>query len=196
MKKCTKCKVFFSIDCFHNDCSKKDGKHSSCRECSNSPDRKLRRVLNKNKKREYDKDRYEKHRDATIEKSKKYYENNKEKIFKYYKERSKSDLSFKLKKRLRSRIYKALKGNQKRGSVINDLGRSIEYLKSHLQKSFYDNPKTGEVMNWENYGNFGWHIDHIVSLKELDLTNPHFFKKACHYTNLQPLRWFDNLAKG
>ena len=76
------------------------------------------------------------------------------------------------------------------GSAVRDLGCSVEELKRHLEKQFQ--PK----MNWENYGLYGWHIDHIKPLVNFDLTNREQFLEACHYTNLQPLWAEDNLSKG
>jgi len=84
----------------------------------------------------------------------------------------------------------AIKKHSKTGSAVRDLGCSIDELKQHLESKFLPG------MTWNNYGRFGWHIDHIRPLSQFDLTNPEQLKIACHYTNLQPLWWRDNLSKG
>ena len=47
-------------------------------------------------------------------------------------------------------------------------------------------------MSWDNYGNNGWHIDHIIPLS---LVNKYSIEKLTHYTNLQPLWVIDNRRK-
>lgn len=103
-----------------------------------------------------------------------------------------SGLTFneKIKHRLRSRLWQSLNGGYKSGSAVRDLGCSIEELKSHLESKFH------EGMSWDNYGKDGWHIDHIKPLASYDLSDPEEFKRACHYSNLQPLWAEDNLRKG
>jgi hypothetical protein len=103
--------------------------------------------------------------------------------------REKHDLSFKIKRRLRHRLYCALKNNIKIGSSIEELGCSVIELKQHLESKFQSG------MTWENYGLRGWHIDHIIPLDSFDLSDPEQLRKACHYTNLQPLWAKDNLVK-
>jgi hypothetical protein len=48
-------------------------------------------------------------------------------------------------------------------------------------------------MSWNNYGK--WHIDHVMPLSAFNLNNIEDVKKACHYTNLQPLWAIDNIKK-
>lgn len=89
---------------------------------------------------------------------------------------------------LRNRLNKALKRKTKSGSAVNNLGCSIEFLKTYLESKFT------EGMTWENQGK--WHIDHIKPLCSFNLENKEELLKACHYTNLQPLWAKDNLRKG
>lgn len=112
---------------------------------------------------------------------------NKEKRRLYSKNRLSKDINFRLTKYLRSRLYSAIKNNQKLGSAVSDLGCTIEELRFYLEKSFTS------LMTWDNYGD--WHIDHVRPLASFDLTNPKQFKEACHYTNLQPLWAEDNFKK-
>ncbi len=121
--------------------------------------------------------------------NKQWYENNKEYHNKYIKNKRLNDENFRIKVNLRSRLSQAVKNGQKSGSAIKDLDCSIFYLKRHLEAQFQPG------MTWGNYGLYGWHIDHIIPLFNFDLSNSKEFKKACHYTNLQPLWAKDNLSK-
>jgi len=96
---------------------------------------------------------------------------------------------------IRSRLSLAVKGKQKFGSAISDLGCSIAHLKIKLQLKFHRSPRgKHEYMTWDNYGE--WHIDHKRPLASFDLSDPQQLKDACHYTNLQPMWAKDNLKKG
>ena len=128
--------------------------------------------------------------------SKKYRETHKEQINAYFRNRKKNDLDFKIKCLLRDRLNQAMKNNQKSGSAIADLGMSIENFKIYLEERFCANPDTSEMMGWENYGMFGWHIDHIIPLSAFDLTDREQLLKAVHYSNLRPMWAKQNLTEG
>lgn len=121
-------------------------------------------------------------------------ENNKERTLRKskerHKERLKTDVNYKLSCSLRHRLNMAIKNNQKIGSAIEELGCSVEELKRYIESKFQID------MNWNNYGLKGWHIDHIRPLSSFNLSDIEEFKKACHYSNLQPLWWRDNIVKG
>jgi hypothetical protein len=120
-----------------------------------------------------------------------WYENNKSRMQNYHAQycnnKYKNDINFKICTILRSRLNKAVKRNQKSGSAVRDLGCTIDFLKTYLESMFLSG------MSWSNHGE--WEIDHILPLSSFDRSNPEELKKACHYTNLQPLWAKDNLSK-
>jgi hypothetical protein len=107
----------------------------------------------------------------------------------YEKQKRETDILFKLRSNVRSRIKMFLKSNNitKNNSTFNLVGCSPEFLKEHLENQFV------KEMSWDNYGIIGWHIDHIIPLSSAQ--NEEELKKLCHYTNLQPLWAEDNLKK-
>jgi hypothetical protein len=156
------------------------------------------------KKRDY----YKQNKERLSKIKKQYYKENREKILaadKLYKalhkdelreyrrirnqERYNNDIDFKIKKKLKARLYAAMKNNYISGIAIKNLGCSIEELKKYLESKFQPG------MTWNNYGRGGWEVDHIRPLSSFDLTKEDQVKIACHYTNLQPLWREDNLKK-
>ena len=106
-------------------------------------------------------------------------------------QRLKSDVPFRLAAKLRTRLNMAVRKSSKAGSAVRDLGCTVDELKSYLESRFTPG------MTWNNYGRGSgkWNIDHIVPLASVDLTDRDQFLKVCHYSNLQPLWWIDNLRK-
>lgn len=96
-------------------------------------------------------------------------------------------LEVRLRNALRARIKKTLKTTQKTTSTTELVGCSIEQLKKHIEKKF------SEGMNWENWSQYGWHLDHIIPLSSAKTKEE--MESLCHYKNLQPLWWRDNLSK-
>lgn len=127
-----------------------------------------------------------------IEMKRDYLKKNPEKVKvwkKNYHLRHKNNPEYILSTNLRKRILKVLGRKKDRDSAIDFLGCSINELKFYLEGKFKDG------MTWENHGNEGWHIDHILPLAYFDLTDKEQAKKAFHYTNLQPLWAIENLKK-
>ena len=94
-------------------------------------------------------------------------------------------LNAKIARNLRTRFWIALSGKTKMTSAVSDLGCSIDEFKEKIALAFHDNPVDGRPMSWDNYGE--WEMDHITPLSQIDLTAAENQKKACHYSNLQPL---------
>lgn len=94
------------------------------------------------------------------------------------------------KKKLRGRIYVALKRGVKSEGTMELLGCTIEAFKEYFQSLFT------EGMSWDVYLKGGIHIDHKIPCKHFNLAFPAEQKKCFHYTNLQPLWGIDNLKKG
>lgn len=144
---------------------------------------------NKDKILSYCREYYTKNSSKIKQRSKVYREKNKTKINTYFKNRRAADIQFKISQNLRNRFGKLFRCSKRPGSAVKDLGCSIEQLKQHLESKFQPG------MTWDNYGLYGWHVDHIVALAKFDLTDQQQFLKACHYTNLQPLWAEDNIKK-
>lgn len=109
----------------------------------------------------------------------------------YEKERRDRDSLYKCKKNLRDRLNKALKVNSwKKDTHFSEyIGCSQEELKLHIEKGFIEN------MIWDNYGHgIGfWTIDHIIPLSSAKTEEEMY--KLCHYSNLQPMWYLDNIKK-
>lgn len=120
---------------------------------------------------------------------KKYRDRNKKRALEYCKTKRKNDIVFKLKGNLRHRINMALRGACKSKGTMELIGCDILKLKRHLESKFLEN------MSWENYGLYGWHVDHIIPCDYFNLSLPEEQKKCFNYANLQPLWAMDNLKK-
>ena len=101
----------------------------------------------------------------------------------------KTDIAYRLKCHLRTRLYQAVTAARavKSARTLRLVGCSVSELKAHLQSLF------APGMSWDTYGE--WHIDHIRPCASFDLTDPAQQRECFHYTNLQPLWAADNLAK-
>lgn len=137
---------------------------------------------------------YCKHRERYREAGRVYYKENKEAQMQqqYVRRRKRAleDPSYLIADRLRGRIGHALKESGKSAHTIELLGCDIDFFKQYLEAQFTDG------MTWDNYGYYGWHMDHKTPLSWFDLENPVAQKVAMHYSNVQPLWGHDNFVKG
>lgn len=183
-----------------------------CMDCGNSFEKNGKnKICSKDcrdkRKKDYYKKWYEENKDSCIEYSKnwrienkdRYLNNNKkwyrstidnrrEYLKNHLNKKYKEDPEYKLKKLFRKRINDFVFKRTNSSSEL--LGCDIKKAREHLEKQFK------EGMTWENHGNDGWHIDHILPCASFDLTDPEQQKKCFHYTNLQPLWAKENMSKG
>ncbi|MEK6882420.1 MAG: hypothetical protein AABY22_22560 [Nanoarchaeota archaeon] len=113
-------------------------------------------------------------------------------IKKYMRQRRISDLKYKSNCNIKTAIYKSLK-DKKMGKHWEDLvNYKLNDLMIHLESKFQPG------MSWQNYGKYGWHIDHIkpISLFKYNSYDDQEFKDCWSLNNLQPLWAKENLSKG
>ena len=133
-------------------------------------------------------------KECNSNKRKTYYQNNREKtnkqVTKYQVERMKTDIDFKLERRLRCRIYQAFKAqsNEKTNRTWKYIDCSPNYFKKWIIFQLYDN------MTLENYGNY-WHIDHVKPCSSFDLSKAEEVNECFSWKNLRPYRSEKNLQK-
>ena len=140
--------------------------------------------------RDYARQWYSKNFEKERERRKIYRENNKDRFKLYYERYEAKNPHSRFGRLLRHRVRISLKAQdlRKNEKLVKLLGASAKEVRKYIQSKFL--PK----MSWDNYGK--WHIDHIIPLKNFDLSKPQERYKAFHFTNLQPLLALDNLRKG
>lgn len=204
MKKCSKCKLVKNLELFYKNIKGPGGYQTQCITCAKDHSKSYY-IKNKEKLKNYGKKYYNDNKNSISKRHAKYYLNNKESILEhcknYYKnnkevcikrgvkrskERRKNDVIFKLKLNIRRRINNFLKNKSKTTEKI--IGCSYLELKIYLESQFQ------QGMSWDNYGLYGWHIDHIIPLASAKTEEKLY--KLCHYKNLQPLWAIDNIKKG
>lgn len=178
-KLCKKCGEEKNISEFNRDKYSSDGYRYSCRICTSEQYRNY----------------YYKNKESEIVRQIKYQSKNietvKDKRRKRHHKKYETDILYKIKINFRNRVKSfvyAKKLNLKVGDTYKILGCTPKEFKEHIEKQF----KTG--MSWENYKLNGWHIDHIIPLCSANTIEEVY--KLCHYTNLQPLWYYENYKKG
>lgn len=215
MKICSKCNINKPLKEFWKESKSKDGYRSWCKSCcrksfyiwrKNNP-KKHRKIQNKWIRNNYQTIKILRKKYKNPEKHKiydqKWRSENKEKCKEYYKKHRKNRLLkisknpsllaiFKLSQNIKAAIRHSLKKNKNGRHWETLVGYTLLDLKKHLESQFKDG------MNWENRGQFGWHIDHIIPQSKFHFKTAEDvgFKTCWGLNNLQPLWWRDNIIKG
>lgn len=197
MKNCYKCKLSLDLASFNVAKTSRDGLHWWCKVCLKSyRENNKERIKVDNKKYKETKKRCQREWKDRNRDRLNAYRSRPERLAKRRTRdlaRSASDINLRLKKSLRERLRKAIKSQLLKPSmskIEHLIGCSFECFKNHMESQFLDG------MDWSNWAQKGWHVDHVKPLVCFDLSSPDEVLKAMHYTNLQPLWWRDNLSKG
>ena len=168
MKRCCVCKNDLPLDMFYKNKARHDGLQNRCKKCDKTYQNTIKKEYNLNYGLEYQK--------QNIVKNKKRIHAN---------DRYSNDINFQISRRLRSRIYDAIKHDFKSGIGVKLLGCTIAEYKKYLESQF-----TSE-MNWDNYKTV-WEIDHIIEVSKFDLTMEDNQYKCFNYKNTRPLLYEEN----
>jgi hypothetical protein len=192
-KICSKCGIEKELSDFYKNNDHKDGHYSQCKDCICKHQKKYY-IINKESIIEKSKIYVKKNFIKTKEYQKEYQKSHRDKIninqrYKR-KEKYKNNSIYKISRCVSHRVNSFLKSKnmRKTNKTFEIVGCTPIELKIHIEKQFI------EGMTWDNYGFYGWHIDHKIPL-DSGRTEDEIYK-LCHYTNLQPMWWKDNLEKG
>lgn len=188
-KACSKCHQVKSLSDFYKRAGGKDGHYTWCIDCE-----KIKKRIYYESHQELIKvkwqDLYSRLKCDILAKNELYRKANRVKVRAKRnlreKERMKTDINFRIRRYMRTRVREAL-GCRRHSSVVLLLGCSVQDLRTKFESMF----RCG--MTWDNYGE--WHIDHIRPLASFDLSNEEQLKCAFHHSNLQPLWALDNMIK-
>lgn len=217
-KICSKCKDEKEVCEFNIRKERKSGFSSQCKLCISKNAKKYREnnseLIKTRKKVYHDKNReklnkkakewreknssqyllqkrnyYKENREIVLERRKLWSKNNREKINKYIKTKKNEKPLFRVELNIRSRVKQYLKQKNitQNNKTFDIIGIEVNELKKYLESQFING------MSWENYGIYGWHIDHKIPL--CSAKNETELLKLFHYTNLQPLWAEENLKK-
>jgi len=199
-KWCSKCNDGDGAWCDRDQFSKNsghiDGLNSNCKSCDKSY--KKQYDSKSEARKEYQKEYNS--RPETIEARKEYLKEYKsrpeirDRNNALYRERYNTDIAFRIRNIISSRIYESLKVNntsKMNESVSDYLPYTIQELMDHLELQFLPG------MTWDNHALFGWHIDHKKPISKFKITSMECeeFQECWALKNLQPLWWQENLAK-
>jgi len=195
-KVCSKCKEEKEVCEFYKHSRNPRIYRGQCKKCMNKHSR-VNYSNNKDEILKQNKD-YRLKNFEKIKKRRKIYLDKNPNLFKNWVQKNKehrknyinnynSNPKIKLKNSLRSRINELMNKKYNNPRTLDMVGCDYEFLIKYIESKFT------EGMSWDNYGYYGWHLDHIIPLSSAKTEEE--ISKLYHYTNLQPLWAKDNLQK-
>lgn len=222
-KVCSVCNIKHPIINFNKYSSSKDGHRSQCNFCRKKYRQKNKKLIlngqydwvkrnlkhvkeykkqwefeNKDKLRKLRKKWKEANKELLKLYKKQWYEENKELLWQKNSQKEKikrkENPKYKFKCNLKSLIHSSFKrcGVKRPNKIdyLEILGLSswddvFHYFEGHFNSK--------NKFTWDNYGYYGWHIDHVVALYFAETQYDVILLN--HYTNLQPLQGIDNINK-
>lgn len=195
-KICSACNIEKPVSDFYKTNTNASSYRTQCKNCMNTNSKKHKsenkeKIWQKNqeylkKNREINKMKCAEYRQKNPETFKNWSKKNQQKRKNYLWNYNQVPIN-KLKNSMRSRLNEFIKKPEQTSRTSEFLGCDYNFLIEYLEKKFVLG------MNWENYGVYGWHIDHIIPLSSAKTEEE--ILKLFHYTNLQPLWAKDNLKK-
>jgi hypothetical protein len=195
-KICSKCKEEKEVCEFYRHSKNPNIYRGQCKKCMNKSsfdyNKKNAKIISEKGKQfrlenpEINKEKCRMYKKNNPEHFKKWLDKNKEHRKKYINEYN-SDPKNKIKNSLRSRINQLLNKRYNNPKTLDLVGCNYEFLIEYIENKFT------EGMSWNNYGYYGWHLDHIIPVSSAKTEEDVY--KLYHYTNLQPLWAEDNLKK-
>ena len=190
-KVCRKCKVEKQIDEFYLFYGKPTARCKKCR-CGAAS---IYRKENPKKTRNAIERWRENNREKYIETARKWRKRNVELVRKKCRRAARkrcSTLHGRLNHNVSVGIGISLRWNKKGYHWEKLVGYTLKQLKQNLERKFTDG------MTWKNYGQFGWHIDHIIPISAFNFekSEDDDFKRCWDLKNLRPLWAFGNHSKG
>ena len=176
VKKCCRCKNISLKSNFYKSKNISDGLHPQCIFCS-------KKYYNEN--RDEVKQYYLNNRDRIKDYQLKNRDQINTRMNEYFKNRTRTDVNFRLIRNTRRRIHHALNGKTKPSSTKDILGIDIDLYRKWIEFQF-----TPE-MNWSNI-----EIDHVKAICLFDVTKDEELKEAFSWKNTQPLLKHDHHQKG
>jgi len=197
-KQCGMCEIIKPINNFRKYTDRVEAFSKTCKSCLNEKDKKRKKNL-RQKRLETFMVKCEKCEEEkplkNFAKLKKFYKKKicnscypkflTEQKTEWCKKESQTNINYRLKKSLASRLRTVLIKND---STMNYIGCNIQYLREWFEYNFTDE------MNWDNYGSF-WSIDHIIPVCKFDLTEEEQKLKCWNWSNLMPVTVKFNSSK-